>query len=312
MVWLLVDVGRHAARDGAVHGQVRLAELSGSSLDESGGVLPGVTVTATFVGRGTVRSVVTQASGVLPAGRARAGGLRDPRRARRVHARCLHELSDSPSATVCASIPSSRSRPSRRRSRVSGESPIVDTTKSTLSGKISQTQVEELPVNGRNWLNFASLAPGVKGDVGQAPAGGCRFRDASDRRSSWTAPARRPSRRSARRRRYRRTSSASSRCSPTGSMRSWVTPGSLIVNAVTKSGTDYFDGSAFYYYRDDSLNARGLLHGPAGALSEHPVRRDLRRSDQARQTQFFTSYERQAEPTTKSANTGFASLDEPG
>ena len=137
---------------------------------------------------------------------------------------------------------------------VSGESPIVDTTKSTLSGKISQTQVEELPVNGRNWLNFASLAPGVKGDVGQAPQAGV----GSGRIGSKVF-----------------VDGASTQTFSTVGTQTEVSKdvigefevltnrfdaqlghaGSLIVNAVTKSGTDNFDGSAFYYYRDDSLNA---------------------------------------------------------
>ena len=87
--------------------------------------------------------------------------------------------------------------------------------------------------------------------------------------------------------------------------------GSLIVNAVTKSGTDKFSGSAFYYFRDDSLNADDFFTGRRepyrntqfGGTFGGPIWRG--------ETQFFTSYERQAEPTTKSANTGFASLDAP-
>jgi hypothetical protein len=83
----------------------------------------------------------------------------------------------------------------------------------------------------------------------------------------------------------------------------------MIVNAVTKSGTDTFSGSAFYYFRDDDLNADDFFTGRRepyrntqfGATVGGPIRRG--------KTQFFGSYERQAEPTTKSANTGFASLD---
>src|SRR5438445_13322934 len=43
--------------------QVGQAELRGSVVDESGGALPGATITATHVDTGTVRTTVTSASG---------------------------------------------------------------------------------------------------------------------------------------------------------------------------------------------------------------------------------------------------------
>src|SRR5205085_1049636 len=49
--------------------QVAQAELRGAVLDESGAVLPGVTITATHVETGTVRTTVTSPTGsyVMPA-----------------------------------------------------------------------------------------------------------------------------------------------------------------------------------------------------------------------------------------------------
>ena len=42
---------------------------------------------------------------------------------------------------------------------VSGEAPLIETTTSTLGGNIDPRQMAELPVNGRNWINLALLAP---------------------------------------------------------------------------------------------------------------------------------------------------------
>jgi hypothetical protein len=44
---------------------------------------------------------------------------------------------------------------------VSGEAPQVDTTTSTLSGLVGETEVRELPLNGRDWLHLGALQPGV-------------------------------------------------------------------------------------------------------------------------------------------------------
>jgi type 1 fimbria pilin len=52
-----------------VRAQVGQAELRGTVVDESGAVLPGVTLTATHVDTGTVRTTVTTSTGsyVMPA-----------------------------------------------------------------------------------------------------------------------------------------------------------------------------------------------------------------------------------------------------
>ena len=82
--------------------------------------------------------------------------------------------------------------------------------------------------------------------------------------------------------------------------------GTAIVNAVTKAGTDKFSGSAFFYFRDDSLNATDFFTGRVepyqnrqyGGTFGGPIARG--------KTHFFRSYERQVEPKTLSANTGIA------
>lgn len=289
--------------------QVRLAELSGTVSDESGATLPGVTVTATLIATGTTRSTTTQASGsfLMPAldpgvyeVRVELAGFTPV-----VYTGQRLSLGESLRLDTHLKVATIEETVT-----VTGETAIVDTTKSTLSGKITQTQVEELPVNGRNWLNFAALAPGVKGDVGQTPQAGV----GAGRIGSKVF-----------------VDGASTQTFSTVGTQTEVSKdvigefevltnrfdaqlghaGSAIVNAVTKSGTDNFDGSAFYYFRDKSLNAKDFFTGRRepyrntqfGGTFGGPIRRG--------KMQFFTSYERQAEPSTKSANTGFAALDKP-
>ena len=65
----LVTFAMLAVLAAPVRAQVAQAELRGAVVDESGGVLPGVTLTATHVDTGTARTTVTTSSGsyVMPA-----------------------------------------------------------------------------------------------------------------------------------------------------------------------------------------------------------------------------------------------------
>src|SRR4051812_9940246 len=48
---------------------------------------------------------------------------------------------------------------------VTAETPVVETTRTQMSTTVNQRSVEELPVNGRNFLDFVLLTPGVTRDV---------------------------------------------------------------------------------------------------------------------------------------------------
>jgi hypothetical protein len=49
---------------------------------------------------------------------------------------------------------------------VTGEAATVSTTTSEVAGNIDPTQMKEVPLNGRNWLELSLLIPGVvKNDV---------------------------------------------------------------------------------------------------------------------------------------------------
>src|SRR5690348_7330014 len=48
---------------------------------------------------------------------------------------------------------------------VTGETPILETTRSQVSSTVNDRAIENLPTNGRNFINFALLTPGVTLDV---------------------------------------------------------------------------------------------------------------------------------------------------
>jgi hypothetical protein len=45
---------------------------------------------------------------------------------------------------------------------VTGEAPLIDTTGSTIGANIDPRQMQELPINGRNWMDLTLLAPGAR------------------------------------------------------------------------------------------------------------------------------------------------------
>jgi hypothetical protein len=59
----------------------------------------------------------------------------------------------------------SRSRwTGNRQVDVSAEAPVINTTQQDFSTNINQTSINELPINGRRWSNFALLTPGAVPD----------------------------------------------------------------------------------------------------------------------------------------------------
>ena len=139
------------------------AQISGTLKDESGGVLPGVTVTAKNDATGLTRSTVTEATGqyrlaALPPGeyslRAELSGFGVEER----HAivlvidqNAIIDFTLKP-ATLSESV------------TVQGDTPIVDTTKSDVSTAVSSAQIQDLPVASRRWIDLAMLTPGTSQD----------------------------------------------------------------------------------------------------------------------------------------------------
>jgi hypothetical protein len=140
------------------------AVLTGTISDSTGAVLPGVTVTASneatgnkFVGvtdeRGIYRvpvrigdyQVTAELQGFSTAMRANVQLL--------VGQTATLNLQMAPS-TVQETV------------TVTGEAPLIDLKNSSLGGNIDARQVSELPVNGRNWMALALLAPGSRTQAG--------------------------------------------------------------------------------------------------------------------------------------------------
>lgn len=142
-----------------VMGYAQDATLSGSVKDSTGGVLPGVTITVLHTASGNLFVAVTDET----------GAFRIPVRTG-AH-RITLELAGFAPLNVnvelllgqTAVINLEMAPPTLQESvTVTGEAPLIDTTSSTLAGNIDPRQMQELPINGRNWMDLAMLAPGSR------------------------------------------------------------------------------------------------------------------------------------------------------
>jgi hypothetical protein len=140
--------------------QVSSATLRGTVKDQTGASLPGVTVTVVHIGTGASRNVVTDAGGryvvaPLPIGsyevRGELSGFRTEVRRGITLAVGMQAVID-----LVLSVGNLR-----EVVEVTGEAPRVQTTSSTVSELVDSKTIRELPLNGRNFVQLATLQAGV-------------------------------------------------------------------------------------------------------------------------------------------------------
>src|SRR6185369_13936307 len=147
---------------------------------------------------------------------------------------------------------------------VSAEAPVINTSQQDFSTNINQTSINELPINGRRWSNFALLTPGA---VPDGTFGLISFRgisgllnnntiDGGDNNQAFFAEERGRTRIS-----YSISQAAIREFQVNTSSYSaeYGRSAGGVVNAITKSGTNDFHGGAFYYQRNNKWGARNPL-----------------------------------------------------
>ncbi len=139
-------------------GSAQEAVLSGTVSDTTGGVLPGVTVQAQHEATGNTFEAVTDALGSyrLPV---RIGTYKITTQLQGFNTATRIGVELLVGQTVVINLQMSPLGVTETVI-VTGQSPLVDTSTSSLGGNIDQRQVQELPSQGRNWMSLALLAPG--------------------------------------------------------------------------------------------------------------------------------------------------------
>jgi len=145
------------------------AAILGVVTDSTGAVLPGVAITVTHEASGNTVSGVTDVRGEyrIPV-RTGANRISAELSGFAVKDRTIELLVGQQAVVnvqmVAAGVTETVT--------VTGESPLIDTTQSKIGGNIDPRQMQQLPVQGRNFLDLTLLAPGSRANaVGDTPLG---------------------------------------------------------------------------------------------------------------------------------------------
>lgn len=141
-------------------GYAQEAVLTGTITDATGAVLPGVTVTAVLEATGNTFVGTTDGRGIyrLPV---RVGAYRITAELPDFITIARTGVSVLVGQTVAVDLQMALGGLSETTT-VTAEAPLINTKTSTLGGNVDPRQVAELPVNGRNFMALALLAPGSR------------------------------------------------------------------------------------------------------------------------------------------------------
>jgi len=272
--------------------------IVGRVADPTGALLPGVNVTLVNEATSVTGSAQTNDTGdysfpLVPVGTYRvefdlAGFKKD------VHRGVALDLNQVVTLNAVMQIGTTQ-----ESVEVSSEAPLVDTTSTQLGAVMDSKQVSQLPLNARDTYQLLQLQPGVQGvggsDLfyGSNTAGAVSVNGGRGRSNNFSvnggdgndlfanSPAIQPS----------PDSISEFRVLSNTFDAEYGRNSGAVINVVTKSGTNQWHGSAYEFFRNKVLDARGYLD-PAtpdnkqnqfGGTFGGPIKKD--------RTFFFASYE---------------------
>jgi outer membrane receptor protein involved in Fe transport len=260
MAWLAFGSlrGRAQGNQGAIEG---------TCADQSGAVVPGVGLQARNVATGATYHATSDANGlfafpVVPIGTYEIQAEK-PGFATLIQKPVVVTVGARVSLTLKMSVAAQATKVT-----VTAEAPIVETTRSSVASTVGAQQVANLPVNGRNFMDFVVLTPGVtydysrQGDIsfaGQRGTLNSLLVDGSDTNNTFFGQA--LGRTGSGRAPYQFSEDAVQEFQVNSNAYSaeYGNAGGAVINVVTKSGTNDFHGSGFWFYRDRSMNANDLV-----------------------------------------------------
>jgi hypothetical protein len=272
------------------------ATVVGTVVDESNSLLPGVTVTATDVTTGRQFTAVT-----MDRGEYRLAGL--PPSTYRIQAELQGfatvvlpavELLVGQNATIPLTL---KIATVAENVTVTAEAPLVDTRAARISSNVDRRQMEDLPIQGRNWLELTGLAKGITAnsisrvDPGVQNYSGYQLNlDGHEITQGVYAPFGQPG--------LSRDAIAEYQVVTNLFDVTMGRSSQIQIQAITRSGTNNLDGSVYGYFRDDSLNTQDHFanrvlpysNQQTGGTFGGPIVRD--------RTHFFGAYEYEREPNT--------------
>jgi hypothetical protein len=277
--------------------QINTATLNGIVSDESKGILPGATVTATDLETGRKYVSVSDNRGnyqiaLLPPGLYRLQAeLQGFATAEVPRAELLVGQNTTINFTMkLAGV--------QENVTVTGETPLVDVSSSQIAGNVDRRQMEAMPLQGRNWLELSLLVKGVTtNNVTNNPgvsANNESFQLNLDgqqiKQNDISAGAGEPH--------FSREAIAEFQIVTNLFDVTQGRSAGVQVQAISKSGTNTMSGVAYGYFRNDKFNAADPVankvlpysNQQAGGAFGGPVVKD--------KIHYFVSYEYERQPAT--------------
>jgi hypothetical protein len=254
----------------ALFAQGNFGRILGTVTDQTGAVLPGAVVTVIDTERGLARSLVTD-----QAGEYNAPNLIPGTYSVRVEMRGFKRL-DRPNIVleVGKEIRVDLTPQPGEQSQVvtvEATAPLVDATSATLGGTLNNADINDMPLNGRNYQNLLNLRPGVMIQPGGSPwtqstnnvrpdetvwlVDGVFNANFADRRPIANSPS--PFTDGATILPIDAIQEFNIQQNPKAEY-GW-SPGA-VVNVGIRSGTNSFHGSAYAFGRSDAMDARNLFN----------------------------------------------------
>ncbi len=280
--------------------QLTESRISGKVTDASAAVLPGVTVTVTSTTTGAARTAVSDAGGAFTVTNLGPGTYT-----------VLFSLDGFSPAELSVTLGVGDTKPANaalgiasvsETVNVSAEARVIDIQGAKIGVNVTPEEVQNLPVNGRNFANLMTLATGATSD-GNGGWSSVRFNGKSNQQNYlnydgvdgtyvWDAS---PSYLSATGSQFRLQTSMESVAefrvaSGLAPAESGLGAGGNIT-VVTKSGGNAFRGSAFWYGRNDALDAASKYDGEKQPLEMNQFGGSIGGPIAKGRTFFFTSFE---------------------
>jgi len=298
--WILVGAMLVVAT--AAHAQE--ATLTGTIRDNTGGVLPGANVTATHEAAGTTFVGVTDERGVYRI-QIRAGVYRITAELSgfATVVRPGVELLVGRQVTLNLDMAVSSVQ---ETVTVSGEAPLIDTTSSNITSNIDPRQMEQLPLNGRNWMDLTLLSPGSRSNAAtEIPYDrqGYFQVNVDGQQVTFTLCCQQNQPR------FSRDAIAEFELTTNRFDATKGRTAGMMVNAITKSGTNTPSGTFSGFFRDDKFNAADHIQDRVLPYSNQqysgtyggPIVRD--------RIHFFGNWEYEREPSTVTFSSRFPSFN---
>jgi hypothetical protein len=239
------------------------ADMEGVVRDDSGAVIIGAKITVTNIDTGVVRTTTSDDGGryrvsSLPPGQYKLHAEHTGYAAAEREGLVL-QIGQVATIDVRLQVPGVE-----EVVVVTQAAPIVETARPQLGTVVNRVEIENLPINGREFLDFARTVPGVSGQQTSGQGSGLSFNgqrgrsnnisvDGADSNGSLNGNTRLTLSQEA----VREFQVVTNQFAP-----EFGRAGGGLVNVVSRSGTNLLTGTGFLFLRDQSLDGRNYFADP--------------------------------------------------